>query len=77
MIMVVRVAAITYLNTLPFVYGLERTSVAKRLEPVPHTPAQDTDILSPLLFTFNAAKKEGLSHFGEMEFDPSKFRVRW
>lgn len=41
----VRVAAISYLNTLPFVFGLEHSSVLKQIELVACTPSQSADKL--------------------------------
>lgn len=41
----VRVAAISYLNTLPFVYGLEHSSVRSQIELVYCTPAESADKL--------------------------------
>jgi|SRR5574344_1987564 chorismate dehydratase len=41
----VRVAAISYLNTLPFVFGLERSTVSKQIEMVACTPSESADKL--------------------------------
>ena len=43
--MVVRVAAINYLNTIPFVYGLENSSVREQIELTFCTPSQAADRL--------------------------------
>ncbi len=43
--MLVRVAAIEYLNTIPFVYGLTHSSVKEQIELVPCTPSSAADKL--------------------------------
>jgi len=43
---VITVSAISYLNTLPFVYGLENHSIRKDIELQYHTPAQSAKKLS-------------------------------
>jgi len=43
---VITVSAISYLNTLPFVYGLENHSIRKDIELQFHTPAQSAKKLS-------------------------------
>ncbi len=43
--MSVRIAAINYLNTLPFVYGLSSSAISKQLEVVYCTPSQAAQML--------------------------------